>query len=148
LKTGTAALADFTPVARPIPTGKGEIMDLRGVSPAWALCMAQTMTTALAATVTWLLLGRSASLAALYGGIVAIAPTLYFAVRVGTRHKTSQAKEILGAFYQAELVKLLLTAFLFLIGALLFGKHFAPLMLTCVACLAMNWLMLAVVKFE
>jgi len=123
-------------------------MDLRGVSPAWALCVAQAMITALAATVTWLLLGRSASLAALYGGMVAIVPTLYFAVRVGNRRKTSQAKEILGAFYEAELVKLLLTAFLFLIGALLFGKHFAPLMLTCVACLAMNWLMLAVAKFE
>jgi len=41
---------------------------------------------------------------------------------------------------------LLLTAFLFFIGARLFGEHFAPLMLTCMACLAMNWVMLAVAK--
>ena len=124
------------------------MVDLRGVSPGWALCMAQTATTVLAVIVTWVLLGRSASVAALFGGMVAIVPALYFAVRVGMRREATQAKEILGTFYQAELVKLLLTAFLFLIGALLFGKHFAPLMLTCVACLAMNWVMLAVVKFE
>lgn len=122
--------------------------NLRGVSPAWALCTAQAMTTALAVTVVWAWLGRPAAMAALFGGMVAVVPALYFAARVGVRRKSAEAKEILGAFYQAELVKLLLTAFLFLIGALLFGKHFAPLMLTCMACLAMNWVILAVVKID
>src|SRR5262249_10842130 len=121
---------------------------LRSGSPAWALCMAQTLATALAVTVTWVWFGRPAALAALYGGMVAIVPALYFAFRVGMRRRATEAKEILGAFYQAGLIKLLLTAFLFLIGALLFGEYFAPLMLTCVACLAMNWLVLALAKID
>jgi len=121
-------------------------VDLRGVSPAWWLCAAQLMTTALAMIVAWVVSGTDAAIAALFGGMVAVVPAVFFAIRVGLRRGTSEAKEVLGAFYQAELGKLLLTAFLFFVGARLFGKHFAPLMLTCVACLAMNWVMLAVAK--
>jgi ATP synthase protein I len=122
------------------------MVDLRGVSPVWGLCVAQAMTTALATIIAWMWSGRDAALAALFGGMVAVVPALFFAARVSLRRKTSQAKEILGAFYQAELGKLLLTAFLFFVGTRLFGEHFAPLMLTCVACLAMNWVMLAVAR--
>ncbi len=75
---------------------------------------------------------------------VVIAPTIYFAAKVGLQR--SNAAEVLGAFYKAEVGKLILTALLFWIGALLFGPHFAPLMITCIACLAMNWVMLAVTK--
>ena len=43
-------------------------------------------------------------------------------------------------------MKLVLTALLFWIGAKWFGQHFAPLILTSIACLAMNWVMVAVTK--
>ena len=119
-------------------------MDLRVLSPAWTLCAAQATTTALAVAIAGAVSGDAAAFAALFGGMAVIVPALYFAVRVGLRGNTSQAKEILGGFYRAELGKLLLTALMFFIGVLLFGKHFAALMLTSVACLAMNWLMLAV----
>jgi ATP synthase protein I len=125
---------------------KGGNVDLRGVSPAWRLCAAQLVTAALAMIVAWVVSGTDAAMAALFGGMVAVVPAVFFAIRVGLRRGTSEAKDVLGAFYQAELGKLLLTAFLFFIGARMFGKHFAPLMLTCVACLAMNWVMLAVAK--
>lgn len=123
-------------------------MDLRSTSLAWVLCGAQIITTAMAALIAWMVSGKEASVAALFGGAVAIAPAAYFATYIHLRGRGSQAGEILGGFYRAELGKLLLTALLFFIGALLFGKHFAPLMLTCMACLAMNWLMLAVASSE
>ncbi len=108
------------------------------------LCVAQAITTALATIIVWFVSGSDAAFAALFGGMIAVVPALFFAVRVWLRRGATEAKDILGMFYQAELGKLLLTALLFFIGARLFGKHFAPLMLTCVACLAMNWLILAV----
>jgi ATP synthase protein I len=115
-----------------------------GAALAWFLCAGQALTTAVAALVAWVVADKAAALAALFGGIVVILPTAYFALRVYLRGSGSQAAEVLGVFYRAEVGKLLLTALLFFIGALLFGKHFAPLILTCMACLAMNWLMLAI----
>ena len=117
-------------------------------SLAWALCAGQTITTALAAVVAWVVADKAASLAALFGGMVVILPAAYFAAKIYLRRGGSQAQEILGTFYRAELGKLLLTALLFFVGAQLFGKHFAPLMLTCTACLAVNWLLLAVAKID
>ena len=127
---------------------KDDDVDLRGLAPAWVLCAAQAITTALAMIIAWASSGGEAAISALFGGMVAIVPALFFAVRVGLLRNSSQAKQILGTFYQAELGKLLLTVLLFFIGARLFGKHFAPLMLTCVACLAMNWVTLAVARID
>jgi len=118
---------------------------VRGRSVGWALVGAQAITAALAAGIVWMVRGHAAALAALFGGLVVILPTVYFAAAVHLRAKKSAA-EVLGAFYRAEIGKLILTALLFWIAALKFGQHFAPLMLTCMACLAMNWLMLALAK--
>ena len=118
-------------------------VDLHGVSLAWVLCAAQAATTTIAVIIVAAIWGKSAAAAALFGGIVVVVPALYFAFRVHPRRGATQAKEVLGTFYRAELGKMLLTALLFFIGARWFGAHFAPLMLTCVACLAMNWLVLA-----
>jgi ATP synthase protein I len=128
---------------RPV-LARGEEVDLRGASPAWVLCGAQALTTALAVLVVWTTRGGPAAFAAMFGGAIAIVPALYFAVRVAGLGRVAEARQVLGTFYRAELAKLLLTALLFFIGAKLFGEHFAPLMLTCVACLAMNWVVLAV----
>jgi ATP synthase protein I len=118
-------------------------LDLRGVPLAWVLCAAQAATTLVAVIVVAAFWGKAAAMAAAFGGIVVVVPALYFAFRVHPRRGATEAKQVLGAFYRAELGKLLLTALLFFIGARWFGAHFAPLMLTCVACLAMNWLVLA-----
>jgi ATP synthase protein I len=123
-------------------------LDLRGLSAAWVLCAAQAITTALAVVIVWTIADSAAAIAALFGGIVVVVPALYFAFRVDRRRGATQAKEVLGAFYRAEAGKLLLTALLFFIGARLFGDRFAPLMLTSVACLAMNWLVLAFVTVD
>jgi F0F1-type ATP synthase assembly protein I len=118
---------------------------LRG-STAWALVGAQALTAAIAAIVVWIGWGHAAALAALFGGFVVILPTVYFAAKVHLRAGQATAAEVLGAFYRAEVGKLILTAFLFWIGALLFGRYFAPLIITSLACLAMNWVMVAVTR--
>jgi len=121
---------------------------LRGGSLAWGLCGAQAITAALAAVIVWIVWGHAAALAALFGGFVATAPTLYFAAKIYLRANKATAAEVLGAFYRAELGKLVLTALLFWIGTLMFGQHFAPLIITCMACLAMNWVMLALTRAD
>lgn len=114
---------------------------LRGGSLAWGLCGAQAITATVATVVVWIVWGHQAALAALFGGVVAIVPTLYFAAKIYLRAGGATAAEVLGAFYRAEVGKLILTALLFVIGAKMFGQHFAPLIITCLACLAMNWVM-------
>jgi F0F1-type ATP synthase assembly protein I len=119
---------------------------LRGGSTAWALVGAQALTASVAAIVAWIGWGHAAALAALFGGFVIVLPTVYFAAKIHLRAGNATAAEVLGAFYRAEVGKLMLTAFLFWIGALLFGGNFAPLMITVIACLAMNWVMVAVTR--
>ena len=138
--------------ARRTPTGHGFRVErmhrlrLRGGSTAWALVGAQTLTAAVAGVVVLIGWGRTAALAALFGGSAVIAPSVYFAAKVRLRAGGATAAEVLGAFYRAEVGKLILTALMFWIGALLFGPYFAPLILTSIACLAMNWVMVAVTR--
>ena len=124
---------------------------LRGGSTAWALVGSQALTAGTAGLVVWVGWGHAAALAALFGGFVVLLPTLYFAAKVylgagGTTAADVKAAEVLGTFYRAETAKLVLTALLFWIGAKWFGQHFAPLILTSIACLAMNWVVVAVTK--
>ena len=124
-----------------------ERMDrLRGGSTAWALVGSQALTAGVAGLVVWIGWGHAAVLAALFGGFVVLLPTLYFAAKIYLRAGGMTAAEVLGTFYRAETAKLVLTAVLFWIGAKWFGQHFAPLILTSIACLAMNWVMVAVTK--
>lgn len=119
-------------------------MSLQAVASARVLLGAQVLTTALAVAVTWVVAGAEAAMAAAFGGLTAILPALYFALKVAGLGPVAEGRKVLSTFYRAEVVKLALTALLFVLGAKWFGAHFAPLMLTCVACLAMNWLALAV----
>jgi F0F1-type ATP synthase assembly protein I len=114
---------------------------LRAGSTAWALVGGQALTAAIAGLVVWIGWGPAAALAAMFGGLVVILPTLYFAAKVYLGAGGTTAAEVLGTFYRAETAKLVLTALLFWIGAKWFGQHFAPLIITCLACLAMNWVM-------
>jgi ATP synthase protein I len=131
-----------------MPRAGGATLDSRNASPATVLAFAQIATTAIAVVATAVKAGRGAAMAALFGGLVVVLPTLYFAVRMRLRRDVMDAKQALGELYRAELGKLLLTGLMFIVGALIFGKHYAALMLTCVACLAMNWVVLAFARPE
>jgi ATP synthase protein I len=123
-------------------------LDSRSAFPAKALAAAQLATTAIGVAVAAARAGRGSALAALFGGLVVVVPTLYFAFRLRLRREGLDAKQALGELYRAEMGKLLLTALMFVVGALIFGQHYAALMLTCIACLAMNWVVLAFARPE
>lgn len=116
--------------------------------PARLLGAIQAATTAACAVVAWIAGGRDAAMAAAFGGLVVLLPGLYFAARFKLQPGEAGAKQALGALYRAEVGKLLLTVVLFVVGALVFGRHYAALMLTAVACLAANWVVLALARFE
>ena len=120
---------------------------LRGAAIARAVCLVQLGILALSALLTGGVWGRPQAIAAMYGGLVALIPTAWFAFRVFGR-RTQDPRQMVGAFYQGEIGKFALTALLFGLGAVLFAKYFVALMLTYVACLLAYWLVLARMGFD
>lgn len=88
--------------------------------------------------------GPDAALAALFGGLVVIVPTAWFALAVLVRGAVVMPHKLLGVVYRAEVAKLILMALGFMLGALWFGDRFAALIITSAVCMAVNWMMLAV----
>ena len=121
---------------------------LRGAAIARAVCLVQLGMLVIAASVAGAIWGRPQAIAALYGGLVALIPTAYFAYRVFARRKTQDPGQMLGAFYLGEFGKLGLTAVLFWLGVALFAKQFLALMVTYAACLLAYWLVLAWLGFD
>ena len=121
---------------------------LRGAAIARAVCLVQLGMLVIAASVTGAIWGRTQAIAALYGGLVALIPTAYFAYRVFARRKTQDPGQMLAAFYLGEFGKLGLTAVMFWLGVALFAKQFLALMVTYAACLLAYWLVLAWLGFD
>ena len=116
--------------------------------PARKLAMLQCLAIAVCATVAAAFGGRGEAAAALFGGLAVLLPSLWFWRRAAKSAGTTDAKAALGALYVAELGKLVLVVLMLYVGALLFKAHYLALMLTCMACLAMNWVLLAVARFD
>jgi F0F1-type ATP synthase assembly protein I len=116
--------------------------------PARKLALLQGLAIAVCVGVAAWFGGRGEATAAFFGGLAVLLPSLWFAARLRASSGTTDAGKALGALYVAELGKLVLVALLLFVGALLFGKHYGALMLTCMACLAMNWVLLAVTRFD
>lgn len=121
---------------------------LRGAAIARAVCLVQLGILIVAAAMTGAIWGRQQAIAALYGGLVAVIPTAYFAYRVFARRRTQDPGQMLGAFYLGEFGKLGLTAVMFWLGVGLFAKQFLALMVTYTACLLAYWLVLAWLGFD
>lgn len=97
---------------------------------------------ALVSAALFWLRGPGAAAAALFGGAVIFVPTAWFALAVMVRGAATMPRKMPGVFYRAEVTKLILMALGFVLGALWFGNRFVPLILTSMACLAVNWGML------
>lgn len=114
-------------------------LHLRGVKLAWAVCLTQLTISLIAAAIVGLIAETStvevAVKASLFGGLIAIVPTAYFAVRVYLGRNGNEPKDVVGSFYRGEIGKFALTALMFFIGVKMFGTQFLPLLATYVACL-------------
>ena len=86
--------------------------------------------------------GGHAGLAALAGGLIAILPGLYLAVKVFSVPADAEPRQLVGAFYRGEAIKFGLTIVLFLIALQVFASAFAPLMVTYILAILVYWLAL------
>lgn len=115
---------------------------LRGVHLVYALFAAQLSIGLAAAILWWAADSARSGCAALFGATIAIVPGLFFAWRLWTQRAQTSSRAMGWALVAGELGKLVLTAGLFLVAALTFGKHFVPLITTYMACLTTYWLAL------
>lgn len=121
---------------------------LRGVKLAWAVCAVQGLISLTASVIVVFFAEPRAAKAALYGGLVAIVPTAYFALRVYLRRPGKEPRDVVGSFYRGEIGKFALTALLFFGGVKMFGDHFLPLLCTYVACLAAYPVVMLVARID
>lgn len=115
----------------------------RDFALARAVCLVQIGIAGAMALVFGGFAGRPQAVAALFGGLTAVVPTLYFAFRVFVRRADATPEQMVGALFRGEIGKLALTAVLFWFGVMLFAKQFFALMATYAVCLLAYWLVMA-----
>ncbi|SEQ83430.1 ATP synthase protein I [Solimonas aquatica] len=113
-----------------------------------AVCLVQLGIAGMMALAFGVYVGRPQAYAALFGGLTAVAPTLYFAIRIFVRPADATPQQMVGALFRGEIGKLGLTAVLFWVGVMIFAKQFFALMATYAACLLAYWLVMARVGFD
>lgn len=94
----------------------------------------------LASVLAWLAFaGPGAAGAALAGGLIALLPGLYFALRLFARDPGSSPQDMVKALYRGEAVKFFLTAMLFVLAIRWFAEWFPALIGTFALALAVQW---------
>lgn len=91
------------------------------------------------ATGLWLLDSGGSALAAACGAAIALIPSAYYAAHVFSKAPGTAPRQVLRAFYVGEVVKLILTAVLFIIALRWLSAHFLPLITTYAAALGTYW---------
>jgi len=115
---------------------------LRGMRLAVALCGMQLATGLLGAALFGQLLGSGSASAALYGAAVAIVPGFYMALHILPQRIPGNVQYRAWLLGLGQTGKWILTGALFIFGALVFGRHFGPLLATYAACQVCYWLAL------
>ena len=94
----------------------------------------------IAAAVLWTLLGGiRAGFGALAGGGISVLLSVYFLVKVFTRHPDEGAQAVLAAFYRAQAQKMLMAVVLLSIAVWFLKDVFAALITTFAATLTVYW---------
>jgi ATP synthase protein I len=106
------------------------------------LLQLQLLTVLLVFASAWFWAGREQGLSALLGGLIGFLPNALFAVISGRRDPRKTAVQVVRAFYLGEIIKLFLTALLFVIVFHLPGISPLPLFIAFLAVLAVSWLAL------
>lgn len=84
--------------------------------------------------------GALAGGAAVWGGLTAIVPTLYFAWRLFQRHASESPEDVVGGAFRGQIGKMVLTALMFFWGVVLFAEHYAVLLVSFMACTVAYWI--------
>lgn len=114
---------------------------MNGKSTAYRIALAQLAATVLVSALLLALQGRATGIAAAVGGCVGVVNNLFFAWRVFAGG-VLPAQTVLRRFYLAEVVKIFLTAALFLAALMVLKLPFLPLLIGYGATLAAHWLSL------
>lgn len=109
-----------------------------------SILVTQLTITLLAATLTLVFVDGKAAYSAGIGGGISIIATLYFARQVFGLGVGTPAAVIAQRFYLAEMIKIVLTATLFVGAIVWLPVSFPPLILTYMATLLAYWLVLLV----
>ncbi|MDX1496650.1 MAG: ATP synthase subunit I [Salinisphaeraceae bacterium] len=115
----------------------------KGMRIAVRIAVTQMAIGVAAALISFGLAGPQAAKAAMVGACIAVLPGFYFALRVFSARPGTAPQTMVKALYTGEVGKLVLTAALFMLAVLWFKTQMLPVILTYVACLAVNWLTLA-----
>lgn len=99
----------------------------------------QVLTILLACALAWALGGRATAISALLGGLIGFLPNALFAWVFGRKDPRKSAGQVVRAFYFGEILKLLITALLFVIVFHLPGILPLPLFATFIAVMAVFW---------
>ena len=102
----------------------------------------QLTLTLTAMVLSFFLLDFRAAYSACVGGGISVITTAYFAYKVFSAKPGTSAQQVARTFYMAEVIKILLTAVLFIIVLLWFNVSFLPLFLTYAVTLLAYWLVL------
>jgi ATP synthase protein I len=102
----------------------------------------------LVGAVFWLLRGGAdAGLGALAGGGISVLLSVYFAIKVFAR-PDSDPQAMLGTFFRAEALKLVLAVVLFSAAAIFLSHVYVPLITTFIGTLAVYWFALLFTRYD
>ncbi len=93
----------------------------------------------------WFLFGWQVARSAGFGGLIALIPNAYFALKI-SRDRSKDPRGIMRGFYVGEVVKLVLTAVLFVLVFRLPDIRFVPLFASFMAVLGVFWFALLLDK--
>ncbi len=108
----------------------------------------QMLIIALVAGIAWAAGGSQSAVSALLGGLVGFLPNLVFAFLFGRRDPGRTANQVVKAFYLGEVVKLALTALLFVIVFHLPGISGLPVFIAFAAVMAVFWFSLLLSNYQ
>lgn len=128
---------------------RGELDRARGMSDpkaprrlhraAWKLAGWQALLTAAVATAAGLLGTGESALSALAGGAIGVVAGLYQALRVFSVDAAAEPKRLMRAVYVSEIVKIIITAALFVAAIKLMRPRFLPMMAAYAATFLVYW---------
>jgi ATP synthase protein I len=111
---------------------------MNGKSTAYRIVLAQLAAALVVAAAIGGLWGARAGYSALVGGLISTVTSLYFALHVfGVR--ASAARVVVRSFYTAEVVKMAITALLFLAAVVWLKVDFLPLIVAYALTLLVYW---------